>query len=255
MTVRDIYDLIDRYAPFSIAMEHDNSGLLVGRQSNAVSGVLVTLDADYAAMEHAIETGGNVIVSHHPFIFEGENHISDRSAQGEKMLFALEHGLNIISAHTNLDSCEGGINDTLGEMLGLTRTDCIIPTQNGGMLGRVGYSDFDHPNDFIRHAAKVLNTKPRFRICNDRFERIAWVSGSGASCMDDALWAGADTLVTGDCKYSAFMDAAEKGINLIDLGHFETEQIIVPVIADYLKAGGVETVEHIIDTPICTLED
>lgn len=73
--------------------------------------------------------------------------------------------------------------------------------------------------------------------------------------MDDALWAGADTLVTGDCKYSAFMDAAEKGINLIDLGHFETEQIIVPVIADYLKAGGVDTVEHIIDTPICTLED
>ena len=255
MTVRDIYDLIDRYAPFSIAMEHDNAGLLIGRQNSEVSGVLVTLDADYAAMEHAIEAGCNVIVSHHPFIFEGENHISDRSAQGEKILFALEQGLNIISAHTNLDSCEGGINDTLGELLGLTQTDKFIPTQNGGMLGRIGSHNFDGSAEFITHAAEVLGTKPRYRICNDRFERIAWVSGSGASCMDDALWAGADTLVTGDCKYSAFMDAAEKGINLIDLGHFETEQIIVPVIADLLRENGIETVEHITDTPIRTLED
>jgi len=71
--------------------------------------------------------------------------------------------------------------------------------------------------------------------------------------MEEAIEAGADALVTGDCKYSAFMNAREAGIGLIDLGHFETEQIIVPVMAKYLRENGLEVIEHLIPSPIKTI--
>ncbi len=254
MTVKDIYNIVDRFAPFSIAMEHDNAGLLIGHEDAPVARVLVTLDADMPALEHAVESGCQLVLAHHPFFFEGEKHVNDRSSQGKKILYAIEHGLAVISAHTNLDSCTGGINDTLGAMLELTVTDRFVPTQNGGMLGRIGTHRFDSKEHFLYFASEALRTTPRYRFVNDRFEKIAWVSGSGSSCLSDAVAAGADTLVTGDCKYSAFMTAAEEGINLIDLGHFETEQIIVPVLAKLLEQHGLEVVCQNIPSPIEILE-
>ena len=251
MKVRDVYDIIDRYAPFNIAMTHDNSGLLLGRVDDKVTKILVTLDADRSAMEHAIEEKCEMIVSHHPFFFEGENHVSDRTPQGEKILFALEHRLNIICAHTNLDSCEGGINDTLSSLLQLHPTDKFVPASNGAFLGRIGTHTFATPEKFIQHAGRALNVIPRY-VLGKKFERIALVSGSGASYLEEAIAAGADALVTGDCKYSAFMNAREAGIGLIDLGHFETEQIIVPVLSRYLRENGLDVVEHLIPSPIIT---
>lgn len=254
MTVKEIYDLIDNFAPFCIAMQGDNPGLLVGHSDAKVERVLVTLDADMPALEKAVEEKCQLVLAHHPFIFSGESHVSDRTGQGKKILFAIEHGLAVISAHTNLDSCEGGINDTLGALLGLRVTDKFCPTQNGGFLGRIGTHDFDSPEHFLHYAAGVLHTKPRYRFVSENFEHIAWVSGSGSSCMEDAKAAGADTLITGDCKYSAFMNAAEMELNLIDLGHFETEQIIVPVLAELLENAGIEVVCQNIPSPIKTLE-
>lgn len=249
MKVSEIYNIIDRFAPFNMAMTHDNVGLLIGHSDADISKALVTLDADQTAMERAVQEGCNLIVSHHPFFFEGENQVSDRTPQGRKILFALEHSLSIICAHTNLDCCKGGINDTLGALLGLKETQKIAPSNEGGYLGRIGTHDFKSPKAFMEHASKVLGVTPRY-VLSDKFERIAWVCGSGSSCMEDALTAGADTLVTGDCKYSAFMNAREAGIGLIDLGHFETEQIIVPILANYLRENGLEVVEHIVSTPI-----
>ena len=254
MKVQDVYGIIDAFAPFDIAMEDDNSGLLIGSFGREVARVLVTLDADESALKHARDAGCDMIVSHHPFFFRGENAITDATPQGRKILAAAKQGAAILCAHTNLDSCDGGINDTLGKLLGLTATGRFLPTQGGGMLGRIGTHRFESKEAFLSHAARVLHVRPRYRFTNGAFENIAWVSGSGAFAMRDAVKAGADTLVTGDVKYSAFMDAAELGVNVIDLGHFETEQIIVPVIAKLLKENGVQVTEHIVPSPIAIWE-
>ncbi len=254
MTVKEIYDIIDGFAPFNIAMEHDNPGLLIGHKNARVERVLVTLDADLPALEKAVEEGCQLVFAHHPFLFEGERQVNDTTGQGRKILYAIEHGLAVISAHTNLDSCKGGINDTLGTLLELTPEAGFCPTQNGGMLGRIGTHGFDSPEHFLHFAAEALHTTPRYRFVTDQFEKVAWVSGSGTSCMEAAKAAGADTLITGDCKYSAFMNAAEMELNLIDLGHFETEQIILPVMAELLEKTGLEVVQQDIPSPIITLE-
>lgn len=248
MNVQEIYHALDAFAPFSLAMEWDNSGLLIGNDEDTVTGVLITLDADFTALKAAFAAGCNTIISHHPFFFESEKRITDDTPFGRKVRFAVQNGLNILSAHTNLDACPGGINDTLGQLLELRATGGFCPTPNGGMLGRLGRHSFENRTAFLTHAERILNTHARFCFVNDRFDNLAWVSGSGASCMEQALQAGADTLITGDVKYSAYMEARELGINLIDLGHFETEQIILPVLQK--KLPDVKSVLNIVNSPI-----
>lgn len=244
MKVSEIYDKVNAFAPFDTCIEGDNVGLLFGDKNAEVSGIVLSLDADMSALQRAVDEGCNLIVCHHPFFFDGENSVNADTPYGRKLLFAGAHRLNIISAHTNLDSCAGGINDTLGALLKFETRDRFSPTQNGGMLGRIGTPGFADIPAFAEYAKKVLHTTPRFCI-NNEFKNVAWVSGSGFSCINEAYKAGADTLVTGDCKYYNFTYAEELGMNLIDLGHFETEQIIVPVLHELVRTDGVKTVEHI----------
>ncbi len=254
MTAKEIYKIIDNFAPFNTAMEGDNPGLLIGHQDARIQRVLVTLDADMPALEKAVKENCQLVFSHHPFFFSGESHVSDCTGQGKKILYAIEHGLTVISAHTNLDCCKGGINDTLGNLLGLTAISGFAPAQNGGFLGRIGKHDYESVEQFLSHAAATLQVRPRYRMVSEHFQKVAWVCGSGCSTMSLAAAAGADTLITGDCKYSSFMEAAELGINLIDLGHFETEQIILPVMAQLLSQHGLEVVRQDISSPILTWE-
>lgn len=251
MIVKDYFDTIAQFAPFNACMEDDNVGLLLGEMNTPVNKVLVTLDADMPAMEKAVTEGCNLIVSHHPFIFSGECSITDQTAQGRKILYAFRNHLSIISAHTNLDGCVGGIADTLADKLNLQVVDSFLPMQQGAYLCRLCTTTCDDINAFLSHAAKTLSVRPRFVLPHpERFCKIAICTGSGTFAMQDAINAGADTFVTGDVKYSAFMRAREAGLNLIDLGHFETEQIIVPVLAERLSALGAPVIAYIIPSPI-----
>ena len=53
--------------------------------------------------------------------------------------------------------------------------------------------------------------------------------------MQDAIDAGCDTLITGEVKHSDFVKAENVRFNIIALGHFETENIILPTLYEKLK--------------------
>ncbi len=255
MTVRDFYNIINEFAPFSQCMEGDNVGLLVGRIEAQVTKVLVTLDVDSTAINAAIQQGCDLIVSHHPVLFAGEPHLSDRSPQGEKLLTLLEHGIAVISAHTNLDGCSGGVCETLAEMLQIKNLRPFLPMQGGAFVARIGKSSHSDIREFIRFAAKTLKVHPRFVLPSpDAFGEIAVCNGSNAGAIYDAAEIGVKTVITGDVKYSAFMNAREMGINLIDLGHFETEQMIVPKLARLLQKTEIPVICHTPPSPVQTEE-
>lgn len=255
MTVRDIYNIIDDFAPFSACVEGDNVGLLVGRMTAPVTKILVTLDADRTAVETATDEGCDLIVSHHPVLFSGEPHLSDTTPQGDKLLTLLERGIAVISAHTNLDGCAGGVCDTLASLLQIKNLAPFIPMQNGAFLARIGESDYKDIRDFIAFAGKTLGVCPRFVLpAPDAFGKIAVCNGSNAGAIYDAAAKGVKTVLTGDVKYSAFMNAREIGVNLIDLGHFETEQMIVPVLCKLLEKTALPIVCHMPPSPIETEE-
>ncbi|MBP3319134.1 MAG: Nif3-like dinuclear metal center hexameric protein, partial [Ruminiclostridium sp.] len=143
-TVREIYDLLDRKAPFRYQMGFDNAGFLVGRGGAEVTKVLVALDITPEVINEAVEMGAQLIVAHHPVIWGQIGQVTDETSTGRKLLALIEHGIAAICAHTNLDAAHGGVNAELARRMGLTDP---VPLEVDGEdengvpygIGRVGH--------------------------------------------------------------------------------------------------------------------
>ncbi len=225
MTAREIYKFINSFAPFNTALEFDNPGLLVGDPDKEITTVLISLDCTIAAIEKAKQIGAELILTHHPVIYEPLKEV----VAGTPVFECAKNGITVISAHTNLDFCDGGVCDTLCSKAGLKS---VTATDDGLRIGTVPPCTIQ---SFAEDVGNALNCNPRFVKGEKLVEKVAVCSGSGSSFLEQAVALGCDTLLTGDVKYSAFIAASNLGVNLIDAGHFETEQIILPVLKEKLK--------------------
>ena len=120
MTVQQIFDLIDRFAPFETQSEDDNSGFLVGSPSQEVTAALFALDVTEKVSDAAVSLGAQLIVTHHPLLFSPLSALTDADYEGRLIHRLIRENISLIAAHTNLDQAPGGINDTLAERCGLT---------------------------------------------------------------------------------------------------------------------------------------
>lgn len=244
MTAGDVLRFIDGIAPFSAAEPYDNCGLLIGRPDAPVRGILIALDCTRAAAERAAETGAELIVTHHPVIFDPLKRLDGDSVA----FFCAAHGISVISAHTNLDAAAGGVCDTLCGVLGLTR----VAVSADGL--RYGETEPATPRAFAKKAAAALGCVPRFNPGKTRIEKVAVCSGSGGGFLEEAAALGCDALLTGDVKYSVFIEGANRGITVIDAGHFATERVILPVLRDKISAAFPGAKTEIFDSdPVETL--
>ena len=146
----------------------------------------------------------------------------------------LSHGISAICMHTNLDVAEGGVNDVLAAAL---RLEDPGPLSEEG-VGRVGTLPEPMPlQAFIQEVCHTLGCNGlRYADAGSMVSRVAVGGGSCGDFEDAAIAAGCDTFVTADIGYHQFLDAPGKGINLIDAGHFPTEDLICPVLVSYLLA-------------------
>ncbi len=120
MKVKDLVSAIDKFAPFFLQESYDNSGLQIGDSEEDITKIAVALEATKESVEFAIRNSANVLVTHHPLIFFPVKTVTKRH---NPVLFeALRNGLNIVSAHTNFDIAENGLNDYVGKMLGIRKT-------------------------------------------------------------------------------------------------------------------------------------
>ncbi|MCL2579445.1 MAG: Nif3-like dinuclear metal center hexameric protein [Oscillospiraceae bacterium] len=124
-TVGDFYKAIEGFAPFSLAESWDNTGLLVGSPEHKVTRALVALDATSAVIREAQASGAQLIATHHPIIFSGVKKIPAASPVYQ----AIQAGVAVICAHTNLDIATGGVNDVLADLLGLCAPEILETTQ------------------------------------------------------------------------------------------------------------------------------
>ena len=113
MTVQEIYDIMNAYAPFSLQESYDKSGLLVGAPEKAIKRILLTLDITIPVVTEAAEKQCDLIVSHHPVIWDPLKSVSP----AHPVWHLIRHDIAAISAHTNLDIAPGGLNDYVGELL------------------------------------------------------------------------------------------------------------------------------------------
>lgn len=233
-TITHIYDAIDRLAPFWLTMDFDNTGILVGDRNREVSCALLALDCTPAVVEQARQLGAQLIITHHPVIF----HPLKRVNEDAVVYQLIRSDIAVISAHTNLDIAQGGVNDALASAIGLR--DCrgleLLNEQTGAWLGRIGtLPEPLSPEAFAAHIKACLNAASvKFSAAPRAIHTVALCSGSGADCLDAAISAGADALLTSEVKQHEYLAAAAAGISIFDAGHFDTEDIVIEPLRDYL---------------------
>lgn len=242
MKVIDIYNFLDSIAPFNTALPFDNAGLLVGEGQKEVKKIGVILDVTPEAVDFAAQNGIDLIISHHPVIF---NPLKRLQTDSVPYLLA-KYDIAVISAHTNLDAAKGGVNDALAKALELENIAPLAENDGGDFppMGRTGtlkrpMSD----RDFAIFVAEKLATKAKTVLSGKEIAKVALCGGAGEDFITPALKAGADALVTADVKHHNLLLAKSLGLCLIDAGHFETENVVVPILAEKLAAfSATETI-------------
>lgn len=244
-TVLEIEQRLYELAPRELAFHWDNVGQLLGDPEQEVSRVLVALDITETVADEAIAAGCQLIVAHHPVMncrWLPVQSVRSDTPQGHLLLKLLLNGISAICMHTNLDAAEGGVNDCLAEALELIDPGPL----NWGeeRLCRVG--TLKEPmtlETFARFVCEKLDCNGvRWSGKGGMVHRVAVGGGACADSQDAAIAVGCDTFVTSDIKYHDFLDAAGKGINLIDAGHFPTEDPVCKKIVSYLTGQFPELV-------------
>ena len=242
-TVQEILTFVETLAPRNMKMDWDNVGLLCGSRSTQVTKILVALDPFEHVCKEAADLGAQLIVTHHPLIFQAMKAITDETSIGRGILELCRHGISAINAHTNLDCAPGGVNDTLAKALGLENIAVVNPSgidaegKEWGLL-RCGEIAQCALPDFLAQVKSALGCQGlRYVDSGKAVRKVAVGGGSCAGGMLEALDAGCDTFVTADIKYNQFWDAQDLGLNLIDAGHFHTENPVVAVLAAKIAAA------------------
>ena len=241
-TVKDILNFIETFAPTAMKEDWDNVGLNCGHMDKNVKTILVALDPFADVCKEAKDVGADLLVTHHALIWE-HGFINDCTEQGRNTLFLIENNIAHINAHTNLDCAPGGVNDILAKKLGLEGISVIDPKgvdangQQWGLL-RKGIVPQQALESFLANVKTALQCDGlKYIDAGKPVHQVAVGGGACAGEMKDAVTAGCDTFVTADLRYNHFWDAKAMGLNLIDAGHFHTENPVCEYIAQKLQTG------------------
>lgn len=223
MTVKEMYTRFSEKIPEHLREEWDNDGLMCCPDGTAeVYRALITLDVTEEVVDYAIEYGFDLIISHHPLIFKPISSVVEDNHVSRKLIKLLNNGISVFSFHTRADKVTGGVNDKLAELLGLEN----VRPFGDDYLGRIGNIEGKCELQDFAYRVKQLTGSDMIRYSdgyNDVY-RVALVGGDGKDYVRPALLAGADTYISGRIGYNLMEEAPEMGINLIEAGHYFTEQ-------------------------------
>ena len=235
MTVKELYENLCEYMPENLSEEWDNDGIMCSSDLSAeVKSVLITLDVTEEVVDYAIERSFDLIISHHPLIFKPVSAITESNHISRKLIKLISNNVSVFSFHTRADKARGGVNDKLCELLGINNA---VPFGEGD-LGRIGELDEECELDVFADNVKVALSADSVRVSDgyDTVKRVAVVGGDGKDFVSDAIKAGADTYVSGRLSYNVMEEASERGINLIEAGHYHTEFPITSHFADLVAS-------------------
>lgn len=234
MTVKDVYDYINSIAPFNTAV-HDNVGLLTGSMDTELTGICTCLDITNKIIDEAVTKKANLIISHHPVIFDPLRCVCPPNPVHK----LVHNNISAIAMHTNFDMARDGVGDTLLELLGFSKTGGVLEPvhPDGSGFGSVCDLDFSFtPKALAEHCKNVLDLGGvRYTPIEKEIRRVGVCSGSGGSTMQLAIERGCDALITGDIKHNIWIDAINSNFVLIDAGHFGTEKCSAHRIAAILS--------------------
>jgi len=230
-------EIIESVCPPDLAEPWDNCGFQVNTEFEDVDKALVALEVTDDVIDEAVDTESDLIITHHPMIFEGIDKIDHNDVTGNYIIKLIKLGISVYSCHTSFDKLDGGNNDYLGQVLELND---IVPFENGNLFCRRAVTPFEVTlAEFVHKAADALEISEKyFKVCGDPTRTIysvGWCTGSGAEFIREACEEGCDLFITGDLKYHDAQMAKALGICVLDAGHYGTEKIFVDNMAEILS--------------------
>lgn len=229
-TVREIECCLEKMIPPSLKLDYDNVGLLCGFPDQEVSRILVVLDITLDSIHEARSMGAELIVAHHPIIFTPMKTVRYDAPDGRRVIELLQAGLSAICMHTNLDRMEGGVNTALAKALGgedieMLDIGCVCRLPRKMAM-----------EEFLTLTGDTLNVWDiRYFSAGRPVWKLALCGGAGGEILLEAARLGCDTMITGEIRHHQWIDGAQLGLNLIEGGHFATENVITPVLAELLR--------------------
>lgn len=222
MKIKDIYDLIDLYAPFSLSDElcaaddcYDNSGVIV-EHNDDISGIVFTLDLDAPSIALAEKNGANLIVTHHPSIYRPIKKIDGALYDSARL------GIGVISAHLNLDCAVTGVDALFAKALGADKTTVLERIGDGGYGRRFTLSPTIF-GEFVENVEKRLCTKTfAFGEKTDTVSTIASFCGAGLGEREIDL-AEADVYCSSDIPHHVLVYAARRNKKIVQFTHYASE--------------------------------
>jgi GTP cyclohydrolase I len=235
----DIVQIADRLFPLDLAERWDNCGVQIGDPRAPIQAVAFSLDAGSDAVDYASENSCQLLITHHPLIFDPLKSITPSNSTGKVLLCAAQKNIGVLSLHTNLDAAPNGLNDYLGALIGLT--GMTVP-ENAPSARMGTFPKAETIDELASGLLRKLDLEHVSIVTRDnRIVRKAFVvSGSGMSYLPVAVQAGAEVMITGDVRYHSALEALEMDLPVIDAGHFGLEKVCVSLMLNAFKQAFIE---------------
>ncbi len=238
MIARDIAAIIEELAPLNVQEPWDNAGFTVGDPSAGVKGVLLCVDVTPEIIDEAVDRGANMIISHHPAIFNGLKQLTGLSHTERVVEKAIKNDILLYAAHTNLDNVPQGVNWAIAAQLGLNDVQVLAPGPAGYGTGSGAVGNLPRPVpteqwvDFLKRTFSIPYVRHSQFFTPD-IQRVALCGGSGAFLMDEAIKAGAQCFVSAEFKHHHFFEAQQR-LLIVDAGHYESEKYVLSIFFELL---------------------
>ncbi len=251
MNVNELYAYLEQRIPRSLSCPWDNDGLMCcPNGEREVRRVLFCLDVTPQAIEHAIDGGFDLIVSHHPLVFSGLKSISGERGRAARIIRLIKSDISVMSFHTRFDAVEGGVNDVLAELFELSDVETV--EHDGISMMRVGTLPCEMAlSDFADLVHQRLGCEHlNFSYSSGRVHRLALLGGGGGDYIACAHAAGADTYLSGELGYHKLTDCADDALNLVEAGHYFTERPALRRLRELVLSADSTIECEIIDTDL-----
>jgi len=235
--VAAIAAFLEQVAPFRLAEDWDNVGLLVGRRDQEVRKVMTCLTVTPESAAEAVEAGVDLIVSHHPMPFLAMKRLTADTTAGRLLLELIAAHVAVYSPHTAFDSAEQGINQRIAEGLGLHGITPLLPNPEGQGTGRWGWLAEPVVLGELAERLKKFLSIEQMQIVGQPERLIRTVAiGCGAAdeLLDAARANGCDAMVLGEARFHTCLEAQAADIGLLLPGHFASERFAVERLAESL---------------------
>ena len=258
MNSQELFTLLQKFYPNDAAVSWDNVGLLCGRKDKEIKKVYIGLDATTRVIDDAIRVEADLILTHHPIIFSGMKRIVEGDFIGERLIKMIENHISCYAMHTNYDIKR--MADLVAERMELKNLQVLEATVSDGSEG-IGYTgDLENTVSLKEYALKIKEWfgLPDVRVFGNLEQMISRVSvcpGSAKGMEGFAMAQNSDVLIGGDFGHHEGLDCLEKGVAVIDAGHYGLEHVFIEDMKQFLNTHcpDLEVYTEKIEIPFHTL--